>query len=119
MLPIVNSPQSTQHCKLAHVIESKTQQFPTLPTPSGGSYRNWNRRYFVLRRSTLSYYVSEGDKSPKGVIDLTKGRGVRPRDHCQLDEGDWPRAARRQLAFGLAVDNRTFHMYGYDQAAVE
>ena len=86
---------------------------------SGGSYRNWNRRYFVLRKSTFSYYVSEGDRVPKGTIDLTKGRGIRSKEQCRLDEQEWPRAAKRNVAFGLAVENRTYYIYGYDQVAVE
>ena len=86
---------------------------------SGGSYRNWKRRYFILRSSTLSYYAEEGDKTPKGVIDLTHGRGIRSKGECQLEEGEWPTSASQQLAFGLALEERTFFMYGLDEDAVE
>ena len=86
---------------------------------SGGSYRNWNRRYFILRPSTLSYFSSEGDKNPKGVIDLTKGRGVRTKDQCKLRSEEWPRAATQNVSFGLAIEDRTFYLYGCDKAAVE
>jgi hypothetical protein len=85
----------------------------------GGSYRNWKKRYFILRKSTLSYYAVEGDKNPKGVIDLTNGRGVRSKDQCHLDVKAWPSAASEELAFGLAVKDRTYYIYGCDHAAVE
>ena len=86
---------------------------------TGGSYRNWKMRYFVLRKSTLTYYAVEGDKKPKAVIDLTKGRGVRSKCHCFLLDEDWPTEATEDMAFGLAVTDRTYHMYGCDIAAVE
>lgn len=86
---------------------------------AGGSYRSWKRRYFILRKSTLSYFAAEGDKKPKGVIDLTHGRGVRSKEQCQLEEEEWPVVAVGNLAFGVAVEERTFHVYGCDQAAVE
>lgn len=73
----------------------------------------------MLRNSTLTYFAAEGDKTPKGVIDLTKGQGVRSKEHCQLKSQEWPKAAENNVSFGLAVENRTFLMYGYDQAAVE
>lgn len=76
-------------------------------------------RYFILRRTTLSYYAAEGDKKAKGVIDLTQGRGIRTKEQCQLEEEEWPNAATEELAFGLAVKDRTFYIYGCDQAAVE
>ncbi len=85
----------------------------------GGSYRNWKKRYFILRKSTLTYYGTEGDKKPKGVIDLASGRGVRKKVHCLLLEEDWPNEATEDLAFGLAVTGRTYYMYGCDGAAVE
>lgn len=86
---------------------------------SGGSYRSWKRRYFVLHKSTLSYYAAEGDKKPKGVIDLTLGRGVRSREQCLLGQEEWPAVATSSLAFGVAVENRTLYIYGCDEAAVE
>lgn len=85
----------------------------------GGSYRNWKRRYFILRPSSLSYYAEEGDKTPKGAIDLTQSRGIRSKEQCLLEEREWPIAATKCLAFGLAVKERTFYMYGCDEAAVE
>lgn len=85
----------------------------------GGSYRSWKRRYFVLRKSTLTYYAAEGDKKPKGVIDLTHGRGVRSKEQCRLDEEEWPVAATSNLAFGVAVEYRTLFVYGCVEAAVE
>ena len=82
---------------------------------SGGSYRNWKKRYFVLKGNSLEYYKSEGDGSPKGTIDLTKARGVRTREQCDLE---WPDKARPGRSFGVAVENRTFYMYGEDSAVV-
>lgn len=73
----------------------------------------------MLRNSTLSYFAAEGDKKPKGTIDLTKGRGVRSKSECQLDAKEWPKAAKENLAFGLAVENRTYYIYGYDETAVK
>ena len=82
---------------------------------AGGSYRNWKRRHFVLKENTLSYYVNEGDVIPKGKIDLSTGRGVRIRQHCQLE---WPSEAKPGLSFGLATESRTFYLYGNDKAAI-
>lgn len=56
---------------------------------------------------------------PKGMIDLTHGRGIRSKEQCHLEEEEWPSAADGDLAFGLAVKDRTFYIYGCDQAAVE
>lgn len=50
---------------------------------------------------------------------MTKGRGVRTKEHCHLNAEEWPKSAHENLSFGLAVENRTYYMYGYDQAAVE
>ena len=82
---------------------------------SGGSYRNWKKRYFALKGNSLLYYVNEGDQVPKGTIDLTTARGVRRRGHCQLE---WPSEAKPGLAFGLATEARTFYFYGMEKAAV-
>ena len=88
----------------------------TVCLDTGGSYKSWKARYFVLRGNSLEYYKSEGDGSPKGTIDLTKGRGVRTRDQCSLI---WPDKAKPGRSFGVAVENRTFYLYGEDSTAVE
>ena len=67
----------------------------------------------MLQGTTLSYYKKEGDKTPKGVIDLTKGRGVRPKMLVNgLTKEEWPAKATEDLAFGVAVEGRTYYMYG-------
>lgn len=84
--------------------------------PSGGSYRNWRKRYFVLYETFLSYYAKQGDSAPKGNIDLTMGRGVRVRDRCELE---WPKSAKACFSFGISTEERTFYVYGDNQAAVK
>ena len=83
---------------------------------TGGSYRNWKKRYFTLSDDTLKYYAKEGDSSPKKVIDLKESRGVRNRTQCGVV---WPREAQPGLAFGIATDKRTFYLYGDDKDAVK
>lgn len=83
---------------------------------AGGSYRSWKKRYFVLYETFLSYYTKQGDPTPKGNIDLTMGRGTRLRDQCDLE---WPTSAKPGLAFGLATEERTFYLYGDNQAAIK
>ena len=82
----------------------------------GGSYKNWKKRYFVLYETFLSYYAKQGDSTPKGNIDLTMGRGIRLRDQCDLE---WPKSAKPGLAFGLAIEERTYYLYGDSQEAVK
>ena len=88
----------------------------TLMPYTGGSYKNWKKRYFVLRDSTLQYYKKESEPSPKGIVDLSSGRGVRSRKQCDLE---WPDSAKSEQSFGLAIDNRTYYFYGDDQAAIK
>ena len=83
---------------------------------AGGSYRSWKKRYFVLKDSSLQYYRNEADASPKGSIDLTGGRGVREKIHCQLER--WPNEAKSGFSFGVATETRTYYIYGDDKAAV-
>ncbi|KAL5481861.1 hypothetical protein EMCRGX_G022121 [Ephydatia muelleri] len=81
----------------------------------GGAYRNWKKRYFVLKGSTLSYYNAPNEQQAKGEIDLKTGRGVRPKSKCTLE---WPSAAKANLCFGVATDSRTYYIYGTDKADV-
>ncbi len=69
----------------------------------------------MLKETTLVYYKKESDKAPKKSIDLTTGRGIRVRDQCNLE---WPDKAKPGRCFGLAVENRTFYLYGDDAAAI-
>ena len=82
----------------------------------GGSYKNWRKRYFVLYETFLSYYAKQGDSTPKGNIDLTMGRGIRLRNQCDME---WPKSAKQGLAFGLAIEERTFFLYGDNKEAVQ
>ena len=83
----------------------------------GGQYRNWKKRYFVLKGTTLTYSVKEDDAEPKGVIDLTKGRGVRAKNQTQGLE--WPDEAKNSVAFGLAIEGRTYYLFGTDVQEVK
>ena len=83
---------------------------------SGGKYRNWKKRYFVLRGNNVEYFVNEGDAAARGNIDLSLARGVRKRSQCALE---WPKDAKNGLCFGLATENRTFYLYGTDKKEIE
>ena len=83
---------------------------------SGGSYRSWKKRYFVLSDVELKYFTKEGENTPKKVIDLKRGRGIRDRDQCDLE---WPKEAKPGLSFGLATETRTYYLYGNDKAIVK
>ena len=82
----------------------------------GGKYRNWKKRYFVFKGSSLQYFVNEGDTVAKGNIDLVAGLGVRKRNQCSLE---WPKDAKNGLCFGLATENRTYYLYGTDKTEIE
>ena len=62
----------------------------------------------MLKDSSLQYYRNEADTSPKGSIDLTVGRGVREKIHCQLER--WPNEAKPGLSFGVATESRTYYI---------
>ena len=85
----------------------------------GGLYRNWKRRYFVLKGNALYYYKNEGDEDPKGSIDLTKGRGIRTKKQTKEDEVGWPKDAKNSMAFAVAINERTYYIYGTDVAEIE
>lgn len=84
----------------------------------GGGYRNWKKRYFVLEDSTLCYYTKEGEAAAKGTIDLATGRGVRSKEQCRSVE-KWPNDANDDTTFGLAVEKRTYFIYGSDKDVVK
>ena len=64
----------------------------------------------------MRYYKKEEDEKPRGTIDLTGGRGVRTREQCKVE---WPDQAKENLAFGVAVESRTFYIYGTEAQAIE
>ena len=75
---------------------------------TGGGYRNWKKRYCILRENSLSYYVKKGDNHPKKMIDLTEACGIREKKQCTMQ--DWPGDAK--FCFGLASSKRTWYFYG-------
>jgi len=81
----------------------------------GGGFRNWKKRWCVLKEESLSYYVKQGDTKPKKTIDLKEARGVRTKDQCSLE--NWPGDAT--FCFGLATSKRTWFFYGSDGKAVK
>ena len=83
----------------------------------GGLYRNWKKRFFILKGTSLSYYKNEGDTTPKKTIDLTTGRGVRSKAHTK--EVQWPNDAKNSVTFALAVEGRNFYFYGVHASEVK
>ena len=81
----------------------------------GGAYRNWKKRWCVLKEESLSYYVKQGDAKPKKTVDLKHGRGVRTKERCSLES--WPGDAT--FCFGLATSARTWFFYGSDKKDVK
>ena len=84
---------------------------------TGGSYRNWKTRHFVLTETTLRYYKTQDDPKDKGSIDLTTGRGVRTMKHTQGIE--WPDDVKANYAFAIATEKRTYYMYGTSSKEVQ
>ena len=84
---------------------------------TGGSYRNWKIRHFVLTETTLHYYKTPDDPKEKGSIDLTTGRGVRTMKHTQGIE--WPDDVKANYAFAIATEKRTYYMYGTSSKEVQ
>lgn len=84
----------------------------------GGNYRNWKERHFVLRGTTLSYYKNKEDTKPKGVIDLTTGRGVRTMKYV-TDSIEWPDDVKANYAFAIATSIRTYYIYGKSSKEIQ
>lgn len=82
----------------------------------GGNIRNWKKRWCVLHESSMTYYVKEEDIKAKKSIDFSKGRGVRPKKQCNIDD-DWPSDAKH--CFGIAIEGRTWYFYGEDSTDIE
>ena len=83
----------------------------------GGQYRSWKKRHFELKGTKLIYYKSEGDLVPRGEIDLTEGRGMRSKK-CTTGL-EWPNDAKPNVTFGIAIEGRTYYMYGTNPAEVK
>ena len=84
---------------------------------TGGGYRNWKMRYFVLNENTLDYYAKHGDPIPKNSIDLSNGWGVRDASDCKLTS--WPKEVADGCAFGIATEERTYYLYGFSENDVK
>lgn len=84
---------------------------------TGGSYRNWKTRHFVLTETTLHYYKTPDDPKEKGSIDLTTGRGIRTMKYTQGIE--WPDDVKANYAFAIATENRTYYMYGTSSKEIQ
>ena len=81
----------------------------------GAEYRTWKKRYFVLKDTTIIYYANKGDTLEKGRIDLTKGYGIRDKIQTMGMGGvNWPPNVDRCVSFGIAVEGRTYYLYGED-----
>ena len=80
---------------------------------AGGDNQRWQKRYFVLKGSSVQYYKLETDadqKKPRGSIDLTKACGVRKRSQCHEDV-EWPKSAAEEASFGVATETRTWYIF--------
>lgn len=67
--------------------------------------RNWTERWFVLKPSTMAYYVSESLKDQRGVLQLDKNCVVEP---ISDREG-------KRCMFCVKTSNKTFEMSASDQ----
>ncbi|XP_039648240.1 differentially expressed in FDCP 6 homolog isoform X2 [Perca fluviatilis] len=67
--------------------------------------RNWTERWFVLKPSSVTYYVSEDLKDKKGEIQLNKG--------CVIET--IPDREGKRCLFCVKTHNKTFEMSASDQ----
>lgn len=67
--------------------------------------RNWTERWFVLRPSSLTYYVSENLKEKKGEIHLDK--------HCVVEA--LPDREGKRCLFCVKTQSKTYEMSATDQ----
>lgn len=67
--------------------------------------RNWTERWFVLKPSSIAYYVSEDLKDKKGVIQLDKNCVIEP---IADREG-------KRCLFCVKTHNKTYEMSASDQ----
>ncbi|TDG96610.1 hypothetical protein EPR50_G00230650 [Perca flavescens] len=67
--------------------------------------RNWTERWFVLKPSSVTYYVSEDLKDKKGEIQLNKG--------CVVET--IPDREGKRCLFCVKTHNKTFEMSASDQ----
>lgn len=68
-------------------------------TKRGQTIQSWKRRWFVLSENKLSYYASQRDPSPLGVIML---------DYCTVTDGD-EKELGKKFSFELFTPDRTFY----------
>ncbi|XP_073336607.1 differentially expressed in FDCP 6 homolog [Pagrus major] len=67
--------------------------------------RNWTERWFVLKTSTMAYYVSEDLKDKRGEIHLDKSCVIEP----------IPDRDGKRCMFCVKTHNKTFEMSASDQ----
>lgn len=70
-------------------------------TKQGGSYKNWNKRYFVLKDRALFYYKTQKDSVFTGRIDLESNSTVK----------EEPGIKKSPFIFSISTSRRTFYMY--------
>lgn len=68
-------------------------------TKLGAIFKNWRKRWFVLKRNELSYFRSQGDGVPVRCIDLKDCR------ECAIDV-----TMKRENCFRLVLSWRTFYL---------
>ena len=83
-----------------------------------GSNLSWKEWYCVLTDDSFSFYVKAEDKSPKEVINLKTGRGVRTKEQCKFIE-EWPKEAEEDVTFGVSEEKETHFFYGTEKEEVE
>lgn len=70
-------------------------------TKQGGSYKNWNKRYFILKDRALYYYKTPKDTVFTGRIDLEARSAVK----------EEPGIKKSPHTFSISTSRRTFYMY--------
>lgn len=66
----------------------------------GGSIKTWKKRWLVLKGTTLFYFARQGDKKPKGTIELNSSMKVKDAT-CK----------RSPVAFSIETEGRSYIMY--------
>jgi len=70
-------------------------------TKQGGSYKNWNKRYFILKDAALFYYKTPKDTTFTGRIDLESNSVVK----------EEPGIKKSPHIFSISTSRRIYFMY--------
>eukprot|EP01114_Cavostelium_apophysatum_P022601 TRINITY_DN822_c0_g1_i1.p1 TRINITY_DN822_c0_g1~~TRINITY_DN822_c0_g1_i1.p1 ORF type:complete len:482 (-),score=136.28 TRINITY_DN822_c0_g1_i1:109-1554(-) len=70
-------------------------------TKQGGSYKNWNKRYFILKDRSIFYYKGQKDAMFTGRIDLESNSVVK----------EEPGIKKSPNIFSVSTSRRIFFMY--------